>query len=88
MAWIGLSPAALCEAIKSKKENGGRNFEALIKHVSEDSLVLWGWHPGGTRAPVPVPHDELVAKFKQWAAAGGPCPGDKVANAGVTRPVP
>jgi hypothetical protein len=21
-----------------------------------------------------VPHDELVVKFKQWAAAGGPCP--------------
>ena len=75
MAWIGLSPAALCETIKSKKQNGGRNFEALIKHVSQDSLVLWGWHPGGAREPVPVPHDELVAKFKQWAAAGGPCPG-------------
>jgi hypothetical protein len=75
MAWIGLSPAALCETIKSKKQNGGRNFEALIKHVSEDSLVLWGWHPGSTREPVPVPHDELVVKFKQWAAAGGPCPG-------------
>jgi mono/diheme cytochrome c family protein len=74
MAWIGLSPAVLCETIKSKRENGGRNFDALIKHVSEDSLVLWGWHPGGNREPVPVPHDELVVKFKQWAAAGGPCP--------------
>jgi hypothetical protein len=74
MAWIGLSPAALCETIKSKRQNGGRNFDALIKHVSEDSLVLWGWHPGGTREPVPVPHDQLVVKFKQWAAAGGPCP--------------
>lgn len=77
MAWIGLSPAALCETVKSKRQNGGRNFEALIKHVSEDSLVLWGWHPGGDRKPVPVPHDELVAKFKQWAAAGGPCPADE-----------
>jgi hypothetical protein len=75
MAWIGLSPTALCETIKSKRQNGGRNFAALIKHVSEDSLVLWGWHPGGAREPVPVPHDELVVKFKQWAAAGGPCPG-------------
>ena len=75
MAWIGLSPAALCETIKSKRQNGGRNFAALIKHVSEDSLVLWGWHPGGMREPVSVPHDELVVKFKQWAAAGGPCPG-------------
>jgi hypothetical protein len=79
MAWIGLSSAALCETIKSKRENGGRNFEKLIEHVSHDSLVLWGWDPGGDRKPVPVPHDELVAKFKQWAAAGGPCPEDQVA---------
>jgi hypothetical protein len=79
MAWIGLPPARLCETIKSKRQNGGRNFEALVKHVSEDSLVLWGWHPGGNREPVSVPHDELVAKFKQWAAAGGPCPKEQVA---------
>ena len=26
MAWIGLSPAALCETIKSKRQNGGRNL--------------------------------------------------------------
>jgi hypothetical protein len=80
MAWIGLSSAALCEMIKDKKANGGRDFEALTKHVSEDSLVLWGWHPGGEREPVSVPHDVFVAKFKQWAAAGGPCPGEQVAG--------
>lgn len=33
-----------------------------------------GWNPGGDRAPVPVPHDELVARFKQWAAAVGRVP--------------
>ena len=76
MAWFGLSPAALCEMVKDKRRNGGRDFAALIAHVSEDKLVLWGWNPGGDRAPVSVPHDELVAKFKQWAAAGGPCPSD------------
>ena len=74
MAWIGLWPAALCELIKDKRRNGGRDFAALTTHVSEDKLVLWGWTPGGARAPVSVPHDEFVAKFKQWAAAGGPCP--------------
>jgi hypothetical protein len=74
MAWIGLSPSELCATIKSKRENGGRDFAALITHVSEDKLVLWGWNPGGERAPVSVPHDEFVAKFKEWATAGGPCP--------------
>ena len=76
MAWFGLSPAALCEMVKDKGRNGGRDFAALIAHVSEDKLVLWGWNPGGDRAPVSVPHDEFVARFKQWAAAGGPCPSD------------
>jgi len=87
MAWIGLSPAELCEMIKDKKRNGGRDFDALTKHVSEDSLVLWGWHPGGARAPVAAPHDQFVVKFKQWAAAGGPCPSDRRALAAATEPV-
>lgn len=80
MAWISLTPPALCEIIKDKDENGGRDFPALITHVSEDSLVLWGWNPGGDRAPVSVPHADFVVKFKEWAAAGGPCPEREVAG--------
>ena len=76
MAWIGLSPRALCEMIKDKQRNGGRDFPALITHVSEDKLVAWGWNPGGDRTPVSVPRDVFLAKFKEWAAAGGPCPND------------
>ncbi|SFK51885.1 hypothetical protein [Lysobacter sp. cf310] len=74
MAWIGLPPKQLCEMIQDQKRNGDRDFAALLKHVSEDKLVLWGWEPGGNRLPVPVPHDEFVAQFKLWADAGGPCP--------------
>ena len=74
MVTIGLSAPALCRMIQDKNENGGRDFAALLKHVSEDKLVLWGWNPGGERAPVSVPHAEFVAKFKLWADAGGPCP--------------
>jgi hypothetical protein len=74
MAWIGLSPRRLCEVIKDRKFNGNRDLAALLKHVSEDQLVLWGWNPGGARVPVQVPHDEFVAKFKLWVDAGGPCP--------------
>lgn len=38
---------------------------ALIRHVSEDKRVLWGWSPGGTR--VPVDHDVFVTQFKLGA---------------------
>ena len=74
MAWIGLPADQLCAMIQDKDRNGGRDFDALLKHVAEDKLVLWGWNPGGERAPVPVPHDRFVAAFKTWAEAGGPCP--------------
>jgi hypothetical protein len=74
MAWIGLPPAQLCAMIQDEARNGGRDFAALTQHVSEDALVLWGWNPGGERAPVPVPHAEFVAAFKTWVDAGGPCP--------------
>ncbi|HEY5802251.1 MAG TPA: hypothetical protein VIT90_00970 [Lysobacter sp.] len=74
MAWIGLPAAQLCEMIKDRKSNGDRDFAALFKHVAEDKLVLWGWAPGGNRAPVPVPHDQFVLAFKTWMDAGGPCP--------------
>ena len=79
MAWIGRPASEVCAMLKDKSKNGGRNFTKLIEHVSSDSLVLWGWHPGGNRQPVSVPHDEFVTKFKQWAAAGGPCPTEAVA---------
>lgn len=74
MAWLGLSPKQLCESVKDPERNKDRDFAALIKHVDEDALVLWGWTPGGNRAPVSVPHAEFVVAFKTWAAAGGPCP--------------
>ncbi len=74
MAWIGLPSDKLCTMIKDRASNGDRDFAALLKHVSEDKLVLWGWNPGAGRAPVPVPHDIFVAQFKLWADAGGPCP--------------
>lgn len=80
MVFINLSAAELCAVVRNPNTNGGKDFDALIKHVAEDKLVLWGWQPGGNRAPVPVPHAEFVAKFKQWAAAGGPCPGESFAS--------
>ncbi|WP_208543154.1 hypothetical protein [Marilutibacter alkalisoli] len=67
--------------IQDKSRNGDRDFAALTQHVTEDKLVLWGWEPGGNRAPVDVPHDAFVTAFRTWADAGGPCP-EPVATAG------
>ena len=73
MVFIGLSSGELCRLLKDEKSNGGKNLDALVRHVDSDKLVLWGWNPGLGRDPVSISHDEFVARFKQWVAAGAPC---------------
>jgi len=73
MVFIGLKSGELCRNLKDERKNGGKNLDALLAHVSSDKLVLWAWNPGFGRNPVPVPHAEFVAKFKQWVGAGAPC---------------
>jgi hypothetical protein len=74
MVFIGLSPGALCAAIKDPRVTGGRNLPAMLEHLAKDELVAWGWEPGAGRAPVPVPRADVVAAFKAWMDAGAPCP--------------
>ncbi len=73
MVFIGLASGELCRHLKDQQENHGMDLQALLRHVRSDKLVLWGWSPGVGRAPVSVPHEEFVAKFKQWMDAGAPC---------------
>jgi len=74
MVFINLPPGELCRVLKTGETNGGKSLDALLEHVSNDKLVLWGWNPGAGRTPVPVPHDQFVAEFKKWMSAGAPCP--------------
>jgi len=74
MVFIGLDAPTLCAGLKDTHENGGKDLNALLEHVAHDKLVLWGWEPGGNRAPVSVPHAEFVAAFTRWTKAGAPCP--------------
>ena len=48
---------------------------ALVHHVAEDSLVGWGWNPGGNRKPAPGTQAEFGALIKAWADTGAACPG-------------
>ncbi|MEQ1652260.1 MAG: hypothetical protein ABL897_07225 [Hyphomicrobium sp.] len=74
MGWQGLGDAELCSTLKDETKNGGKDIAALVKHMEDDKLVLWGWQPGGTRTPVPTPHPKFMTELKAWAAAGAPCP--------------
>jgi len=73
MIWEGLSDRQLCELFKNPAANGHRSVDELVQHM-KTPLVLWGWHPGEGRTPVPMPESEFLAKVKEWASRGAACP--------------
>ncbi len=75
MIWEGLSDRQLCEVFKDPAHNGHRTVDGIVRHMSTP-LVLWGWHPGEGRAPIPMPEGEFLAKVKEWASHGASCPGE------------
>jgi hypothetical protein len=72
MVFEGRSSAELAKTLADPAQNGGKSLEQMLEHVASDPLVLWGWNPGGDRAPVPVAHEEFVRAFRAWVAAGAP----------------
>lgn len=74
MIWEGLTDRQLCELFKDPKRNGGRDVDGIVEHMSTP-LVLWGWHPGGGRTPIPIPQSTFLANVKLWALKGAACPG-------------
>lgn len=74
MAWAGKSLGEICQQIKDPERNGGKNLEELVHHMSDDSLVGWGWHPGAGRTPAPGTQKEFGALIAAWVEAGADCP--------------
>jgi len=77
-----LSSAAVCRALTDRSKNHNMDGPALLKHHSEEALVLWAWNPGirpdGTaRALPPMSHQDFVAATRSWVEAGTPCPGGR-----------
>lgn len=74
MAWQGLTLGEICEQLKDPARNGNRNLAQIEKHMAEDHLVGWAWHPGDGRTPAPgtqVTFGELLAA---WIKTGAHCP--------------
>ena len=79
MGWVGLSSGDLCRRLKDPAANGNRTVADLVRHMTEDALVLWAWSPGRTgrgeeRTPPPVTVAQLGEALGIWAAEGAPCP--------------
>lgn len=74
MAWAGKSLGAICEQIKDKSRNGNLSMPELVKHMADDELVGWAWHPGKDREPAPGTQKEFGELIKAWAETGAACP--------------
>ena len=74
MAWQGKSLGQICEQVKDPKRNGGKTLAAIREHMAQDSLVGWGWRPGGNREPAPGTQAQLGALIAAWIDSGAACP--------------
>jgi hypothetical protein len=74
MVFQGRTPGELASQLKDTKRNGGKTLEQILRHVSEDKLVLWGWDPGDGRTKPPLSHAEFVQKMREWIERGAVCP--------------
>jgi hypothetical protein len=74
MAWQGRTLGQICDQLKDPARNGGKDMPALIKHVTDDTLVGWAWSPGADRTPAPGTQKEFGALIEAWSAAGAACP--------------
>lgn len=74
MAWEGKTLGQICEQLKDPNRNGSRDLAALVRHVTTDTLVLWGWNPGKGRQPVPGTNAQFGELMQAWADSGAACP--------------
>jgi len=74
MAWQGKSLGQICTQIKDRRRNGGKTLAEIQHHMAEDSLVGWGWQPGGNREPAPGTQAQFGALIQAWIDSGAACP--------------
>lgn len=72
--WDGLTPAAICAALKDPARNGGLTPDQVVEHMAKDGLVAWAWAPGGIRSRPPLPQSEFIGLMRTWRVGGAPCP--------------
>lgn len=74
MIFQGRTPHQLALQLIDKKRNGGKSIEALVDHITNDSLVLSGWTPAEGLSQPPLTHQQFVKVFNQWINKGAVSP--------------
>jgi hypothetical protein len=74
MVFQGRSPRELALQMVDPKQNGEKTLDDLLHHVTQDSLVLWGWAPGDGRKKPPLTHEEFSRQMRIWIENGAVAP--------------
>lgn len=79
MGWEGLSRTEIAKRMLNTKTNGGKNHQELVKHMTEDELVLWAWKPGvdanGKQREIPpVSEEDFKTAVELWFSNGAVVP--------------
>jgi hypothetical protein len=79
MGWEDLTRSQIAERLVDKNANGQRSFDELVKHMTEDDLVLWAWTPGidangQEREIPPVSKEEFKNAVEYWFDNGAVIP--------------
>ncbi|WP_194551433.1 hypothetical protein [Zobellia nedashkovskayae] len=79
MRWQGLDRFEIAQSMMDGERNGGRSPEEILKHLTEDDLVLWAWEPGANikgepRELPPVSKEEFISAVEAWFESGHTIP--------------
>ena len=79
MGWQGLNKYEIAGIMLDPGKNGGLDLDGLVKHLTEDDLVMWAFEPGVNQSGVqrtvpPVPKEEYIQAVKEWASGGALIP--------------
>jgi hypothetical protein len=73
MAWQGETLGEICRQMLDPNRSH-MTREQLLRHMAQDELVGWAWHPGGKRTPAPGTQAEFGAIIAAWLKTGARCP--------------
>jgi len=81
MAWEGKSKIEIATQMMDPTRNGGKNTQQILKHLTEDELVLWAWDPGVNdegqpREKPPLSKEDWIATVKEWIRNGAIIPSE------------
>ena len=79
MAWEGLNRIEIAKSMLNPEKNGGRSYDDILRHLTEDKLVLWAWNPGVNQAgepreKPPISEEEFKEAVRDWFENGAIIP--------------